>query len=198
MGSFVSFQEGGTVHEDPQNIAPELQQKVRDNAKHTYLVGLIAWVVLWAAVVLKWGLPSNWMLAGAGISTVLLAVNMWQSNNETVGTYAVEKAEAAQLERNAFSIVVTTFAFGSLLSNLDKSLVYTVLPLLIGTLFCAVVLVFSPIWVSTTDPVPTIEIKHVRTVFSVYALGFVCSALLYVLLRMRARGPTPPQATSTA
>ena len=185
MGSFVSFQEGGTQYEDPQNVAPELQQRVRDNARHTYLAGIIVWVAIWVAVVWKWGLPSNWMLVGAGIAVALLAVNMWQSNNETVGTYAVEKAEAAQLERNAFSIVVTTFAFGSLLSNLDKSLVYKVLPLLIGTLFCAVVLVFSPIWVSTTDPVPTIEIKHVRTVFSVYALGFVCSALLFVLRNMR-------------
>lgn len=180
MGNFESFNATAYV-DDNADVDQGRKQAVQDNAALIYWWGLGAWVVGWVLLMRRRVAENGWVAAGGVIGALFLAVNIWQAKSETIGTYAVEKAEAGALERNSFSLVVTLFAFGNIASSLDKDRIRKVLPLLMLTLFFAVVLVFAPIWVSTTDPVPTIEMKHIRSVCVIYALGFMTASLATVM-----------------
>lgn len=188
MGNITMFRPEETVDE-LADIDATNRQPVRDTALTIYAVGAILFVPLWLAVV-GWDRTRSRpaVTAGFAIGTVLLGLNMWQSQAETVGAYSVERSEEAALERNSFSLVVVLFAFGSMLSTLDRSVVSEVLPLIMATVFFAVVLVLAPIFVSTTHSVPIILMKHLKGVSTIYGLAFMTATLALIFTHERMRG----------
>lgn len=211
MGNLVAF--NNIASDDLEQDIDQVRAKtVRDNARKIYEGSMVGWGVMWAIFLLISLIRSHRRMAihegkltfdysyylslivGIAVGFVILGIGAWQSSAETIGSYAAEKQEAMGLERNAFSLVVTLFALSSLVSSLRPDVIRTAVPFLVCTLFFSVVVVFAPVWVSTVDPVPTIEVKHIKSTSVAYALGFMAVALCLVITRATPPEPTPPLA----
>lgn len=159
-----------------------------------YVVGILVFIPVWLLIV-GWRRvrDSPVHLLGLLFGVALLGTNAALADEETVAGYACEKAEANDLERISFYLVVALFSFGSLLGALDKSVVAHVVPLIIATLVAAVVLVMPPIWLSTVNPRPIILMKHVKSVSSIAAASFMLTALIAAAAHTDLRKLVPSQ-----
>lgn len=164
------------VDDSQRDIAPG--GSVRTVVYIIYGVGAFLWILLWTFAV-GWqttrGRPA--LLMGFVATLLLIGMNLYFTSEETVGTYLAEKQEASSLQAAAFPLVVALFSMGTMIMNLDRNLVHQVLPLLMLTLFFAIVLVIPPVWVQTTSGKPTIVVKHVKSTFFSYGLGFGIAAM---------------------
>lgn len=152
-----------------------------------YVAGIVVWVLVWALFMGKatfnlFTSKTRAMHLGFLYTLVLFGVNIWGATQESVGDYAVEISEFDRLQRNSFYLVASLFSFATILNTMSntgsssKSISHVV-PLLIMVLFFSGACVLSPVWVSTTDPRPTIYMKHIKTVCSIIGQGFMVAAL---------------------
>lgn len=159
---------------DPNNAG------VQTYAIVIYCVGIVLWLIMWHFMV---GYRESFlgnkkpMLLGFFFAIVYLCVNAWLSTEETIGHYSNEKAEAHELDRNSFYIVASLFTFSQLLAAHQGNSVREALPFIMAGLFFSVFMVLTPTWVSTIDPKQTIRLKHTKTVFTIWGIGFIVSIL---------------------
>lgn len=181
MGNIECFAATSPSHQvDGENVSLQRQTSVRNTGTIIYIVAFVMWTMGWAVAWAKRKVRP-YLFIGYVIGAAFLLLNAWQAQNETVSSYSVEQAEASILARNTFSIIMAMFALAGLIARLDTKVLKATIPLVIGAMFFAVVVGLGPVWVSTVDPVPTIEMKHLRSVCTIYALGLLTSALAAIL-----------------
>ncbi len=173
---------------DGADVNPD-NQEVRTGAVVTYVAGIVLWLVMWQFMV---GYRESFlgakrpMLVGFFFALAYLGVNAYLSTQETIGLYANEKAESHELDRNSFYIVASLFTFSQLMSAHQGATVKEALPFIMAGLFFSVFMVLTPTWVSTVDAKQTIRLKHARTVFTIWGIGFVVSILARYFVSSRA------------
>lgn len=146
-----------------------------------YGTAMLLWILLWTFTV-GWRTTSQHPAFAAGFAAtlLLLAMNMAFTSSETVGTYLAERSEASALQGAAFPLIVALFSMGSMIMSLQRELVQRVLPLFMLAFFFAIMLVIPPVWVQTTTGKPTIIVKHIKSAFFAYGLGFAVAAMSHV------------------
>lgn len=183
----------GTISKDDynQDVDQEHLQQMRRFIRTTYTVGIVAWTILWLCMLrtyLLFNHPILW--SGYVFTMIFLMVNAAVSTrDETIGSYAAEKSEMDRLERNAFYTVAALFAMGSLLAAIrtNTEVIATVFPFLILVIFLVICTTMAPMWVSTVDPMQTIKHKHIKTVFILYGMGFMVTAMVILFVAMVAK-----------
>ena len=175
MGNFIDSLPSPA--EDTDTASAEETRNIRMAASLVYIVGIVLWVVLFATFV---GFRSAGMPAylGLALGVVFLGINTGMAWQETIGTYAVERNEADGLGRDAFYLVAAVFSLATVLLGMNKDKLRPILPMLLLAVFFGIIMVMTPVWVSTTDPVPTILLKHIRTVFMLCGVGFLTVAMV--------------------
>lgn len=169
---------------EDENVSPHRNTAIRQQAMTIYLVAVVVGIVMWMWLIGPAAMRKNRMLwVGAASSLGLVALNGTLAWQETVGTYPAEKAEADRLGRDAFYLVAAVFSVATVMTGLQRDVVSTVLPLLMLAVLFGIIFVLCPVWVSTVDPEPTILLKHVRTVFVIYGIGFLVAALATIFHR---------------
>jgi hypothetical protein len=155
---------------------------VREVAGWIYGVAIALFVALWVTMIGILGRFRTPMIV-AGLPGVLLGVGLLSLNcylgtsEEVVSGYALEKRDADEVQRNSFYITAALFSVTGIVMRLNEKMVHTVSPLLLMTLFFAVILVLAPVWVSTEDSQQLIILKHARTASFLSALGFMTTAV---------------------
>lgn len=154
---------------------------IQTHVRYIYGIGIAVWVFLFlllTGVSLLRTIPH--VLIGCVFALLLLGANIFTAQFETIGTYPAERQEVDRVERNAFYLVAGIFAFSGMFAGLERSTIKVVLPFLMMTVFFAICMCLSPVWLSTVDAEHSIYAKHIKTVFMSYAVGFIVTALSVV------------------
>jgi len=169
--------------------AAEAQSWVRMVIGWTYAVAAVVFVAVWLFLVgslIGFSRPGRFWLAtvpGLCVGLGFLALNfVLGTTRETISSHAVESLHAAEVQRNAFYISAAMFSLSGIVMSLNRSMVRTVAPLLVASLFFAIILVLAPVWVSDENGQELIVLKHARTATFLTALGLLTSALGIILL----------------
>lgn len=150
-----------------------------------YMISLIVWTLTWLVVgyifVRKHNVRHFSILSlGFLVGLALIVLNMGMISKETVSSAEEEQSQEELVQRNSFYVLASMFAFGSILTQLQRDTVQAVLPLLMAIYFFLIVIVMYPVWVSTENPRAPIFVKHIKTQFMAYSLGCLTSVLSIV------------------
>ena len=111
MGNF-SFYKVDTTPQEDENVNLARRDDVVKSTRGTYIGGLVAWVVIWLVLMYMNSVDRLPVSLGFLVAAAFMAANIFQADTETIGTYQAEKAEAMNLDRNSFSLVVALFEIG--------------------------------------------------------------------------------------
>ena len=180
MGAVASGEDvaATSIPDNDRDINAEDRQDVRTVITIIYVVFIAAFTLVWYAAI---GIANTRAQPSTTLGLVLgvawLGINAFTAQKETIGTYAAEREEMNLVERNSFNVVAALFAFGSLLSGIQRDKVKSILPFMMLSLFFGVVLPMVPVSLSTVEGTETIIHKHIKSAMLIMALAFMTAAI---------------------